>query len=281
MKQAQMAPGNRGQGDSPSGVSQLPARRWWRQKRDGDQLLIFPLCRKNSLFEDGISLAESKNYSAARQNFLLVLSKSQKFAKAHYHLGSCEGKLGNAQAAKEHLELAIALGFKEPRAHFNLGLALFLADDFKGAADEFSRAINKASLRVLSKPPFPNTPSRKAGCGQETDLKILQLAHLNRAISYIRLAEPHAAKHYEALEASGAKIGRKGTDETFHSHFYCWLALDDLKIASNGAWWPISQETSDNIRSLKMHICDIAVGLDSRRAENARGQEITRRRNLF
>ena len=94
-----------------------------------------------SVFNEGHSLQERGQITAARAAYETVLEIDPDYVQAHVNLVSVFGQMGDPDQARRHYQLAVALDPGIAEAHYNFGVSLHFAEDFEGAEKAFRKAL--------------------------------------------------------------------------------------------------------------------------------------------
>lgn len=91
----------------------------------------------------GLAEMQSKNYAAARSEFLTSLGINSRVAAVYNNLALSEDALGDSQSATENLRRAIQLDPELNEAHNNLGAVLFRRGDYAAAREQLDGALKR------------------------------------------------------------------------------------------------------------------------------------------
>lgn len=91
----------------------------------------------------GLAEMQSKDYAAARSEFLTSARISPEVAAVYNNLALAEDALGDSQSASESLRRAIKLDPELTEAHNNLGAVLFRRGEYAAARDELKDALKR------------------------------------------------------------------------------------------------------------------------------------------
>lgn len=95
----------------------------------------------------GIAYANLDDLNEAKHQFEKALKVNRKSGLAYFHLGSIEMLLGNTAAGIENYNKAIANGYDDAQLYYSLGLLCEEQQDFDMAVRNYSKAIQRDSLR--------------------------------------------------------------------------------------------------------------------------------------
>lgn len=94
-----------------------------------------------SVFNEGHSLQERGESTAARAAYESVLEIDPDYVQAHVNLVSLFGEMGDHDEARRHYQHAVSLDPGIAEAHYNYGVSLHFAGDFEGAEQAFRKAL--------------------------------------------------------------------------------------------------------------------------------------------
>ena len=94
-----------------------------------------------AVFNEGHSLQERGEITAARAAYESVLEIDPDYVQAHVNLVSVFGQMGDPDQARRHYQLAVALDPGIAEAHYNYGVSLHFARQYEEAEQAFRSAL--------------------------------------------------------------------------------------------------------------------------------------------